>query len=163
MTEIALAENPLAEGLRMRRLPEPFALTIFGASGDLTQRKLMPALYSLAFRGLLPDEYGIVGVARTQMTTDEFRERMRQAIVDHGREELRDDVWEPLAERLCYVAADFGAEGERAGADRLPERSRRDARHRRKPRLLPRRAADGVRARSSPPSARCGRRRAGPA
>ncbi len=111
MTETALAENPLAEGLRMRRLPEPFALTIFGASGDLTQRKLMPALYSLAFRGLLPDEYGIAGVARTEMATDEFRERMRQAIIDHGREELRDDVWEPLAERLCYVAADFGAEG----------------------------------------------------
>jgi glucose-6-phosphate 1-dehydrogenase len=55
MTEIAGVENPLAEGLRTRRPPEPFAITIFGASGDLTMRKLMPALYSLAFRGLLPD------------------------------------------------------------------------------------------------------------
>ncbi|HSE82787.1 MAG TPA: glucose-6-phosphate dehydrogenase, partial [Gaiellaceae bacterium] len=78
-SEAAVAENPLAEGLRMRRPPEPFALTIFGASGDLTQRKLMPALYSLAFRGLLPERFGIVGVSRTEMTTEEFRERMRQA------------------------------------------------------------------------------------
>ena len=54
MTEAAVAENPLAEGLRMRRPPEPFALTIFGASGDLTQRKLMPALYSLAFAACFP-------------------------------------------------------------------------------------------------------------
>ena len=88
MTQAAVAENPLVEGLRMRRPAEPFALTIFGASGDLTQRKLMPALYSLAFRGLLPDSYGVVGVSRTEMTTEEFRERMRQAIVEHSRDEL---------------------------------------------------------------------------
>ena len=88
MTEAAVMENPLAEGLRMRRPPEPFALTIFGASGDLTQRKLMPALYSLALRGLLPDDFGIVGVSRTEMTTEEFRERMREAVVEHGRDEL---------------------------------------------------------------------------
>ena len=54
MTEVA--ENPLLEGLRMRRPPEPCALTIFGASGDLTQRKVMPALYALAFRHLLPEQ-----------------------------------------------------------------------------------------------------------
>ena len=54
MTQAVVAENPLVEGLRMRRPPEPCALVIFGASGDLTQRKLMPALYALAFRRLLP-------------------------------------------------------------------------------------------------------------
>jgi glucose-6-phosphate 1-dehydrogenase len=111
MTEAVVAANPLTEGLRMRRPPEPFALTIFGASGDLTQRKLMPALYSLAFRRLLPDSYGVVGVSRTEMSTEEFRERMRQAIVEHSRDEFREDVWESLAESLGYVTADFGVEG----------------------------------------------------
>ena len=111
MTETAVAENPLAVGLRMRRPPEPFALTIFGASGDLTQRKLMPALYSLAFRGLLPENYGIVGVSRTPMETDDFRDRMRQAITEHARDEFRQDVWDMLAENMSYVAGDFGEDG----------------------------------------------------
>jgi len=104
-------ENPLLEGLRMRKPPEPFALSIFGASGDLTQRKLLPALYALALRRLLPERFGIVGVSRTEMSTEEFRERMRQAVVEHGRDEFRTDVWEALAESLSYVAADFGMEG----------------------------------------------------
>jgi glucose-6-phosphate 1-dehydrogenase len=122
VTETAVAENPLVEGLRMRRPPEPFALTIFGASGDLTQRKLMPALYALAFRGMLPDEHGIVGVSRTEMTNEEFRERMRQSVVDHARDDFREDVWERLSERMSYVAADFGVEGgERPLGERLEE------------------------------------------
>ena len=59
MTETAepqQQENPLLEGLRLRRTPDPCALVIFGASGDLTQRKLFPALYSLALRRLLPEQ-----------------------------------------------------------------------------------------------------------
>jgi glucose-6-phosphate 1-dehydrogenase len=112
VTEVAPApENPLLEGLIMRRPPEPCALTIFGASGDLTQRKIMPALYSLAIRGLLPQRFGIVGVSRTEMTAGEFRERMKQAIVEHARDDFREDIWEQLAEGMSYVAADFGEEG----------------------------------------------------
>ena len=52
-------QNPLLEGLRIRRRPDPCILVIFGASGDLTAKKLMPALYSLAFRRLLPERFGI--------------------------------------------------------------------------------------------------------
>jgi len=112
VTEVAPApENPLLEGLTLRRPPEPCALTIFGASGDLTQRKLMPALYALAVRGLLPQRFGVVGVSRTELTNEEFRERMRQAVLDHARDEFRTDVWERLAEGVCYVAADFRVEG----------------------------------------------------
>src|SRR2546426_673555 len=59
-------ENPLLEGLQLTRRPEPCAMVIFGASGDLTKRKLFPALYSLAYRQLLPEKFGIVGVARTE-------------------------------------------------------------------------------------------------
>ena len=65
---LAEQENPLLEGLQLRRTPDPCALVIFGASGDLTRRKLFPALYSLAFRGLLPEQFGIVGVARTELS-----------------------------------------------------------------------------------------------
>ena len=105
--ETRLLENPLLEGLRVRRTPEPLALTIFGASGDLTQRKLMPALYALAYRRLLPDRFGVVGAARTEMTADEFREQMREAVEKHGRDEFREDVWRELAEGMRYVAMEF--------------------------------------------------------
>ena len=82
MTETAqpTQENPLLEGLHLRRTPDPCALVIFGASGDLTRRKLFPALYSLALRQMLPERFGIVGVARSQETDDEFRERMKEAV-----------------------------------------------------------------------------------
>jgi glucose-6-phosphate 1-dehydrogenase len=103
--------NPLLEGLRKRRTAEPCALTIFGASGDLTQRKLIPALYALAFRNLLPANFGVVGVARTAMTDDEFREKMQQAVIDHARDEFRPEVWDELAEGFRYVATDFRQEG----------------------------------------------------
>src|ERR671923_2929984 len=104
-------ENPLLEGLRKRRAAEPCALTIFGASGDLTQRKLLPALYALAYRNLLPEGFAVVGVARTEMSTEEFREHMRQGIIDHARDEFREEVWEILAEGMRYVATDFADEG----------------------------------------------------
>jgi glucose-6-phosphate 1-dehydrogenase len=111
-------ENPLLEGLRLRRTPDPCALVIFGASGDLTQRKLFPALYSLALRRLLPERFGIVGVARTEETDEEFRERMKHAVQEFGRDEFRDDVWDWLAGGMRYVATDFADPG---GQDRVVE------------------------------------------
>jgi glucose-6-phosphate 1-dehydrogenase len=108
VTEVA--ENPLLAGLRTRRTPEPCVLTIFGASGDLTQRKLLPAVYSLAYRGLLPEQFAIVGVARTELSTEEFCESMRQAVAEHSRDEFRDDVWETLAPAIRYVTLDFRSE-----------------------------------------------------
>jgi glucose-6-phosphate 1-dehydrogenase len=109
-------ENPLLEGLRLVRAPEPCALVIFGASGDLTQRKLMPALYSLAFRRLLQEQFAVVGVARSEESTEDFRGRMREAVRKHSRDEFRDEVWEPLAEGMSYLATDFA---DAAGEDRL--------------------------------------------
>jgi glucose-6-phosphate 1-dehydrogenase len=108
---VATEQNPLLEGLRKRRSAEPCALTIFGASGDLTQRKLFPALYSLAFRRLLPHEFGVVGVARTPMSDEAFSEKMRKAVVDHARDEFRQDVWDELAEGIRYIATDFAEVG----------------------------------------------------
>ena len=113
-----VAENPLLEGLQLRRKPDPCALVIFGASGDLTKKKLFPALYSLAFRGLLPDRFAIVGVARTAETDEAFKARMKEAVQQFGRDELRDDVWGTLADGMRYIATDFADE---SGADELAE------------------------------------------
>ncbi len=101
------AENPLLEGLRLRRSPDPCAIVIFGASGDLTRRKIFPALYSLAFRRLLPERFGIVGVARTEQTTKQWVAEMKKAVKEHGRDELRSDVWNELAAAMRYVPTDF--------------------------------------------------------
>jgi glucose-6-phosphate 1-dehydrogenase len=103
-------ENPLAEGLSLRRRPDPCILVIFGASGDLTSKKLIPALYSLAYRRLLPDNFAIVGAARTEETDDDFRERMKQAVQEHARDPFRDDIWSTLAEGMRYVTLDFADE-----------------------------------------------------
>ena len=103
----ATAENPLAEGLRLRRRPDPCILVIFGASGDLTAKKLMPALYSLAYRRLLPDAFAVVGAARSEETDDQFRERMKQAVQDHARDPFDDEVWSQLAAGMRYVTLDF--------------------------------------------------------
>jgi len=100
-------ENPLLEGLGIRRTPDPCILAIFGASGDLTKRKLFPALYSLAFRRLLPEKFSIVGVARSEEGDDEFRERMKEAVQQFSRDEFRDDVWDTLTDGMRYIAADF--------------------------------------------------------
>jgi glucose-6-phosphate 1-dehydrogenase len=105
-------ENPLLEGLLLRRTPDPCAFVIFGASGDLSHRKLIPALYSLAYRGLLPQKFALVGVARTAMSDDDFRTTMEAAVKEFARDPFRSDVWDPLAEAMRYVAADFADEAE---------------------------------------------------
>jgi glucose-6-phosphate 1-dehydrogenase len=126
-TDVLAPENPLLAGLAARRIPEPCTVVIFGASGDLTQRKLLPALYALAYHRLLPDEFAIVGVGRAAISDEEFRERMRQGVLEHGREKLRDDLWERLAGATYYVAADFGDDASMTALDgRLSEV---DARH----------------------------------
>jgi glucose-6-phosphate 1-dehydrogenase len=107
---LAEAENPLLEGLHLRRTPEPCVLTIFGASGDLTRRKLLPALYALAFRGLLPQPFAVVGVARSPETDEDFRARMRKAVEKYARDPVRDEVWEPLAAGMRYVTTNFSEE-----------------------------------------------------
>jgi glucose-6-phosphate 1-dehydrogenase len=109
-------ENPLLEGLRLRRTPEPCVLSIFGASGDLTRRKIFPALYSLAMRKLLPEQFGIVGIARSEHTTEQFVAEMEAAVREFGRDEFDADVWAGLAAVTRYIATDFADE---AGHDQV--------------------------------------------
>ncbi|HZQ66062.1 MAG TPA: glucose-6-phosphate dehydrogenase [Gaiellaceae bacterium] len=115
--DAALA-NPLREGLRLLRTPEPCVLVIFGASGDLTRRKLFPAIYSLAVRGLLPERFAIVGVARTEETDASFRASMKDAVRSFGRDKLDEKVWKRVASGMRYVSTDFADEG---GEDALME------------------------------------------
>jgi len=110
--------NPLSEGLRLRRRPDPCVLAIFGASGDLTQRKLFPALYALAYRGLLPERFSVVGVARSEQTTPQFRAAMKEAVKRFGHDPFRQDVWDSLAKNLRYVATEFDSSG---GEDSVSE------------------------------------------
>lgn len=101
---LALAPNPLRAGLRLQRVPEPAVLVIFGGTGDLTSRKLMPALYDLARQRLLPAAFAVVGTGRGDLSSGQYRAQMREAVASHSRSRpLNEDVWESFAERIAYV------------------------------------------------------------
>ena len=86
-----LGENPLIEGLE--RLPVPATtLTIFGATGDLAHRKLLPALYNLAHEGALPERFNLIGSSRSDMPHGDFREMARNAIREFSRREPDEKV-----------------------------------------------------------------------
>ena len=112
MSAAPLPPNPLREGLEQERVPDPSCLVIFGASGDLTQRKLVPGLYSLAHDGLLPPGQTIIGFARSEMTDEAFRASMREACNQHARTRPVDEaVWENFAKGLFYLSGEFGDPG----------------------------------------------------
>ncbi len=100
-------ENPLRVGLRQERTPEPQILVIFGASGDLTMRKLVPALYQMKKERRLPPEMTIVGVARRPWSDDYFREQMRQGIEDFSDGIGSEELWQDFAAGLFYCSADM--------------------------------------------------------
>jgi glucose-6-phosphate 1-dehydrogenase len=83
-------------------------LVIFGASGDLTKRKLIPALYNLARSHLLPEGFRVVGFARRELSTEEFRRQTAEAIAKDGPQPLDAEIWKKLEARLYYVAGDYG-------------------------------------------------------
>jgi glucose-6-phosphate 1-dehydrogenase len=106
--DATLTENPLRAGMRLERTAQPCAVVIFGASGDLTKRKLLPGLYSLAQQKLLPAEFAIIGVSRPMMSDEEFRAHMREALTKYGEEKAVDDaVWESFASGLFYMHGEF--------------------------------------------------------
>ena len=121
-------EPAARRGCSLRRTPDPCALVIFGASGDLTHKKLMPALYALMLRRLLPARFAIVGVARSEGDDDSFRADMEQAVQKHARDEFRQDVWDELAAAMHYVSD--GLRRRRSGEDELARAlSRLDEEH----------------------------------
>jgi glucose-6-phosphate 1-dehydrogenase len=104
---LTLQENPLRVGLKQAKTPEPLILVIFGASGDLTQRKLVPALYQLKKEGRLPAEMTIVGVARREWSHDYFREQMKEGIEEFSDGIGKEELWNDFAEGLFYCAGNM--------------------------------------------------------
>ena len=106
------AENPLHDPLRFeRRVPE-CVVVIFGANGDLTKRKLMPALYRLAYDRRLSAGFAVVGISRTPLSDDAFRDKMREAVQKFSEDtKFDEDIWRSFAEGLFYLAGDVGDDG----------------------------------------------------
>jgi glucose-6-phosphate 1-dehydrogenase len=103
---VSVEDNPLIEGLE--RLPvHPTALVIFGATGDLAHRKLLPALYNLAHEGALPERFDLVGVARSEMTDEEFRASVRESVERFSRTRPDPKVLEGLTSEMRYVPGSF--------------------------------------------------------
>ncbi|MDI3290616.1 glucose-6-phosphate dehydrogenase [Polyangium sp. 15x6] len=99
-------ENPLREGMPDERTVRPATVVIFGASGDLTRRKLLPAIYNLALSRLLPGGFAVVGVARRPKP--EFGREMREAVAKYSRRKPLDEAtWSELEKGMAYVQGDF--------------------------------------------------------
>jgi glucose-6-phosphate 1-dehydrogenase len=106
--DIAVATRDGALRPPPQRPAPPVALVIFGASGDLTQRKLIPALFDLFRAGLLPKQFAVLGFARTSLTDDEFRRLARAGIQQHTRHaEIRDKTWREFGAALHYQPGKF--------------------------------------------------------
>ncbi len=101
MSTVELPVNVLAEGLDTVRRAPPGVLVVFGASGDLTHRKLLPALERLSRRRLLPAAFAVVGVARTEMSDDDFRDLMADAVADAG------PGWAEIIKNSVYIAGEY--------------------------------------------------------
>lgn len=97
-------QGNLREQLCIESKPSEGAIVIFGASGDLTKRKLIPALYALFQKGLLPKDFAVIGVARTQMTNDEFCEEVRQSIEFMGKDK---DRFQEFLKHFSYVSGKY--------------------------------------------------------
>src|SRR5260370_11607154 len=113
------AANPFSDPLRFERRAPPCAIVIFGANGDLTKRKLMPALYRVSADGGVPPAFAIIGNARTEMSDDDFRQKMREAVEEFQEDAPFDaSLWDSFAANLFYVAGDLRDEAmyQRLGA-----------------------------------------------
>ena len=106
MAETQVLQNALLDEQRLPRVPEPGVVVIFGASGDLTRRKLIPALYDLASQRRLPMEFAVVGVSRTEMSHDDFREKLHDALKEHRSGQVSEDVWESFSKGIFYLPGD---------------------------------------------------------
>src|SRR5438270_10733399 len=114
----ALPENPLVEGLE--RLPvHPTSLVIFGATGDLAHRKLLPAIYNLAHEGSLPERFELIGVSRRDQPDEDFRTIARESIERFSRREPDEKVLSSLLEDVRYVPGAFDDDNVYTELDRV--------------------------------------------
>lgn len=114
------AENVLREGLRLERVPDPSVLVLFGATGDLAHRKVVPALYQLWRTNLLPHEFILLAIGRREYDDDTFRTELRASLEQHSRVlPLDEAAWASFSSRIRYHRLDFG---DPAGFDGLVRR-----------------------------------------
>ncbi|WP_129861159.1 glucose-6-phosphate dehydrogenase [Bifidobacterium pseudolongum] len=101
--------NPLRDprDLRLPRIAGPCSIVIFGVTGDLSRKKLLPAIYDLANRGLLPPSFGLTGFARRDWTEDHFREFVKENVKEHCRTHFHESTWKQLAEGIRFVQGTF--------------------------------------------------------
>jgi glucose-6-phosphate 1-dehydrogenase len=100
--------NPFADPLRFEKRAPPCAAVIFGASGDLTKRKLLPALYRLAYERRISPSFAVIGNSRTEMSDDQFRQKMRESVEKFLEDSPFDAaLWESFAKNLFYIAGDL--------------------------------------------------------
>src|SRR3954452_13701559 len=101
--------NPLRDprDRRLPRVPDPCVLVVFGVTGDLARKKLIPAVYDLANRGLLPPGFVLLGFARRDWGDGDFAALAKKAAKEHARTEFRADVWRRLAESIRFLPGSF--------------------------------------------------------
>jgi glucose-6-phosphate 1-dehydrogenase len=106
---MSASANPLRDprDRRLPRVPDPCALVVFGVTGDLARKKLIPAVYDLGNRGLLPPGFVLLGFARRDWGVGEFEQLAREAAERHSRTEFREDVWRRIADSLCFLPGAF--------------------------------------------------------
>ncbi|GLJ62352.1 MULTISPECIES: glucose-6-phosphate dehydrogenase [Microbacterium] len=107
--DISRGVNPLRDpdDRRLNRIAGPSALVIFGVTGDLSRKKLMPAVYDLANRGLLPPGFALVGFARRDWEDEDFAQVVQEAVKQHARTEYREETWQQLAQGIRFVQGEF--------------------------------------------------------
>jgi glucose-6-phosphate 1-dehydrogenase len=119
--------NPLREGLRLERMPEPCTMVICGASGDLSERKLAPALYNLMLGGYLPPEFSVVGFARRDWGDDDFSAHLRAGVDRYSRNRpAKESIWDSFARGIEYHRGDLDDPAAYAELSRRLDRIDRD-------------------------------------
>jgi glucose-6-phosphate 1-dehydrogenase len=105
-------DNPLREGLRLERVPDPCAFVLFGGTGDLAHRKVIPALYQLWRTNLLPHEFALVAIGRRPYDDEMYRQELRESCEKFSRiQPLDEEAWRSFAERITYDRGDFNDVG----------------------------------------------------
>ena len=120
MSQLSAGNNPLRDPAdrRLNRIAGPSSLVIFGVTGDLSRKKLMPAVYDLANRGLLPPGFALVGFARRDWADQDFGAQVKESVKQYARTPWSEEVWEQLATGIRFVSGEFDDD---AAFDRLKE------------------------------------------
>ena len=106
--------------------PEPVIIFIFGGSGDLANRKLIPALYNLYLDGYMPEQFRVVGLGRTKFTDAQYRKEMNEGVNDHSRQKGSKETWEEFAKNVHYLVSDVFADKSYEDIEKMVDKAEKD-------------------------------------